>query len=274
MSAVWSWLHKKRADKVLQALGEQYGAENVKRLSPLMKAILNVQMVQGLLPADTEWTFDHAVVERLFLQAQKEETDESRTAGEDLHGGADPVAAARTGLGALSLSAISSALHPEPPAAPPDPEFLSEVVIGCRIWRLLDTAAGIHCQSLSASTRWPPRTPLKAECQIVSEHSGLVPSWGCACGLYAWRLDWRPPRGQVVSGEVTGLVGLWGRVIQHQDGWRGQYGYPLAFFAPPVPPGFPTGGVLATLAERYAVPLISEARDRWPAWLRRGEPRA
>lgn len=169
----------------------------------------------------------------------------------------------------LAIVAPEFAAERVPPE--PDPEFLSEVVIGRRVWRRLETAGGINLQSLSVSTCWPPRTPLQADCPVDGP---LVPGWGCACGLYAWRLDrrWQDLPLQITGlgvSDVVGLVGLWGRVIQHHDGWRGQYGYPLAFFAPPVPPGFPTGSAFETLAKRYAVPLISEARDRWPAWLRR-----
>ena len=50
---------------------------------------------------------------------------------------------------------------------------------------------------------------------------------------------------------LSGMVFLWGKMIEHEHGYRGQYGYPLGFIADSHP--------LATeYADLYGVPLLEK----------------
>lgn len=72
------------------------------------------------------------------------------------------------------------------------------------------------------------------------------PELQCSCGIYAWRsreaaehharsrftgrLMIYPSDTQFAPAPHTvfGQVSLWGRVLEHEDGWRGQYAYPYS----------------------------------------------
>lgn len=94
-------------------------------------------------------------------------------------------------------------------------------------------------------TRWEPRHPLRARCQ--KEPHG-APVWECTCGIYAAKEqsleelhDFAP---------VIGRVALWGKVIEHEQGVRGEYAYPLELFLSPI---F-NEDVARILEETYGVP--------------------
>jgi hypothetical protein len=69
---------------------------------------------------------------------------------------------------------------------------------------------------------WHPGRAMKARCPL--RLSGIVhssPQEGCTCGIYALKsllVRNRFP--------ICGEVYLWGKLIEHRDGWRAQYAYP------------------------------------------------
>jgi hypothetical protein len=109
---------------------------------------------------------------------------------------------------------------------------LAEPVVGWRLWSLARARDG--AARLSSATReveWPVRRALDASCRC-----GLAPAAGCGCGIHALRTpdglfrclgaDVAPP-----SPYVVGLVGLWGRVVECERGWRAEFAYPLRLYA-------------------------------------------
>lgn len=51
------------------------------------------------------------------------------------------------------------------------------------------------------------------------------------CGIYACEAP--PPSADLfLKGHifVAGLVALWGRIVEHESGWRGEFAYPRALF--------------------------------------------
>src|SRR5207237_8450730 len=78
---------------------------------------------------------------------------------------------------------------------------------------------------------WEPGREAVARC----EHHD-APASGCLCGFHAARdreaalpyLVGRDERGTV--DRVLGLVALYGRVIEHEHGWRAERAYPLSFW--------------------------------------------
>jgi hypothetical protein len=107
-----------------------------------------------------------------------------------------------------------------------------EPILGWRAWkidrgRLYSTVWG---------NLWPERTRLEARCGLGGRSSpgGLrgmhdAPSLQCECGIYALKAqeDALYLARQIMAPDVAaiGRVSLWGRVVETQRGYRGQYGY-------------------------------------------------
>ncbi len=120
----------------------------------------------------------------------------------------------------------------------PDPAtgsvLVGEPVVGWRTWNLSDDAFGprLWPAGSGGDLPWPPRRPVEARCTIprwlAKGGPHEPPGLRCRCGVYAARsLDvfgrerpaWPPPT-------VVGRASLWGRVVDHEQGWRGQFAYP------------------------------------------------
>ncbi|MFC5063760.1 hypothetical protein [Actinomycetospora atypica] len=104
---------------------------------------------------------------------------------------------------------------------------LAEPVAGWRIWNVLDGERGPQLVSPVRPLPWAHRSPTSATCR-----SGCTPcpSSECRCGLYASAGLGLLPNAQDGVGTVLGCVGLWGHVVEHSVGWRGEHGYPLVLF--------------------------------------------
>ena len=70
---------------------------------------------------------------------------------------------------------------------------------------------------------WPVRDPARAACRRPPRHH-IVPGFGCRCGLHATRAP--DPLRRTRDPAVLGTVALWGRVVEHEHGYRGEFGYP------------------------------------------------
>ena len=117
-----------------------------------------------------------------------------------------------------------------------------EPVLGWRCWRILpfNRLDGTGTFRLSAvgtlglPKTWEPRKPTAAVCSAYDTgHEAPWPSH--ECGLWAlnrreaaFRRMLRYMRMQhgKKAGWAFGQVSLWGRVIEHEKGWRSQYAYP------------------------------------------------
>ena len=76
---------------------------------------------------------------------------------------------------------------------------------------------------------WQPMEPSRARCNRYP-HSHRAPHEDCMCGFYAASSPERLRSAGVPLSNPTccviGSVALWGRVIEHRMGWRGEFGYP------------------------------------------------
>jgi hypothetical protein len=74
----------------------------------------------------------------------------------------------------------------------------------------------------AGSRAWRPREVAQATCRLAWSHE--APNVDCSCGLHATRdLDFlRRTRCPAVLGRVA----LWGRVIEHEHGYRARFAYP------------------------------------------------
>ena len=108
-----------------------------------------------------------------------------------------------------------------------------------RAWRVwlpsVDVDGSLMLCSLTEAgggARWAAGDPLRASCP-TGEHE--APRGECTCGIYAhksWASASHHARG--VAGAVVGEVQLWGRVIEHERGYRAQFARPCALWLPVV----------------------------------------
>jgi hypothetical protein len=101
-----------------------------------------------------------------------------------------------------------------------------EPVIGWRTWSIAWSAEGVCLTSPMQEYDWQRRQPNRARCR--SHFGRQLPNLGCGCGFYAVSHLQRLPVA-VASGFSIGAVGsvsMWGRVVEHTAGYRGQLAYP------------------------------------------------
>ncbi len=110
-----------------------------------------------------------------------------------------------------------------------------EPITGWRIWNLSeDRRRGplLHPAG-SGVDAWPPREPVRARCAGprllgLVHRPHIAPDLGCSCGVYAARSlgTFERPRPAYPPPPVVGTVSLWGRVVEHELGWRAASAYP------------------------------------------------
>ncbi|MBM3676824.1 MAG: hypothetical protein FJW96_02930 [Actinobacteria bacterium] len=112
---------------------------------------------------------------------------------------------------------------------------VDEPILGWRIWRI----AGSHLQAVVWGVIWEPQARFEARCEerpssfwpsLGAPEPHQAPGRSCDCGVYAFtcREDAELLAREKVDGDVIALgrVSLWGRVIEAERGFRGQYAYP------------------------------------------------
>lgn len=106
-------------------------------------------------------------------------------------------------------------------------DYISPVV-GYRVWTL--GAAGL--KSLCGE-RWRPGESLAARCRACTivgrpgpTHDHDAPRVDCTCGIYSAKKLGHLCGGGYEQYAVHGEVYLWGKVVEHEQGWRAQFAYP------------------------------------------------
>jgi hypothetical protein len=129
------------------------------------------------------------------------------------------------------------------------PDFF-EPITGYRVWNVHEN--GLLCGQ-AVNEPWPPYAPLIARCAgVASPHAHLdndgalrpAPVFHCECGVHALKsedaarerlIEERLRTAQALysmypKGRAFGAVKLWGRIIEHQLGYRAEYAYPAELF--------------------------------------------
>ena len=119
------------------------------------------------------------------------------------------------------------------------PDLLSSIT-GYRVWTWDSTGL----KSLSAK-RWHPGQALAARCRAstvvgtiaggtdVANDTHDAPEANCTCGIYAAKtFDHFRNAGYERYG-IHGEVYLWGKVVEHELGYRAQFAYPKNLVIPP-----------------------------------------
>jgi hypothetical protein len=109
-----------------------------------------------------------------------------------------------------------------PPAAT---GVLREPLVAWRAWTLTGRPDGSHLRLRPVAgprLPWPPMRPARAACKLVKVHRS--PELECSCGLHGTRGV--EPLRKTKNPTVLGTTALWGRVIEHELGYRAEYAYP------------------------------------------------
>lgn len=105
------------------------------------------------------------------------------------------------------------------------PSVVAEALTGWRTWRLRGSRDGSRVRLLPVvgdQRPWPPLRPARAACR--RRRHGRIPGATCSCGLYATHGPDLLRRTRDPA--VVGTVALWGRVLEHEHGYRAEWGYP------------------------------------------------
>jgi hypothetical protein len=100
-----------------------------------------------------------------------------------------------------------------------------EPVMAWRTWKLTGRRDGTNLKLRPVAGRakpWPVMRPTEAVCRLGRMHS--APNVDCTCGLHGTHEPDLLRRTK--SPAVLGRVALWGRVVEHDLGFRAQFGYP------------------------------------------------
>ena len=172
-----------------------------------------------------------------------------------------------------SMQSVYASGAPSPLALPLPRALVAGPTLAYRLWQVQRMPdVGLRLMSLSSNAWMHPGEPTAAVCTAhaystmldyetwKARHAEGAPSADCTCGWYAVKdrsclsSDGGPKRTI-----VGGVVALWGRVIEHEHGYRAQYAYPVRLWrqgpSAPLPPGFPVvpqlDDMLAQLAALY-----------------------
>ena len=102
---------------------------------------------------------------------------------------------------------------------------LVEPIYAWRTWTLIGSRDGswVRLAPIAGDGRpWPPQQPATSSCTRHRSH--LRPELGCTCGLHAVTDPQELRRARDPA--VLGSVALWGRVVQHEHGFRASLAYP------------------------------------------------
>lgn len=102
---------------------------------------------------------------------------------------------------------------------------MTEPVVAWRTWALSGSARGdglLLRPVISRGRPWVPQEVAEARCGRHRSHH--APEYDCRCGLHASHTFDILRR--MRSPAVLGRVALWGRVIEHDRGYRARFAYP------------------------------------------------
>jgi hypothetical protein len=149
-----------------------------------------------------------------------------------------------------------------------------EPVVGWRCWRILpferlDSSSTYRLCAVGTfgiPKLWQPRQANVAVCSAFkSDHEAPWP--GHECGIWAFdrREDafrrmvvWMQTQGRELAGWACGQVSLWGRVVEHEKGWRAQFAYPYT-----IEVEAHSASVAETIRDEYAIDVAWKGSATW-----------
>jgi hypothetical protein len=126
-------------------------------------------------------------------------------------------------------------------------ERSAEPVAAWRAWRLRRDGEGgkLRLQPAFRGSSWEPLQPVRAACARRRRHE--APKRRCTCGLYGFNDGSEVGIGGTRLA-VVGQVSMWGRVVEHDLGYRAEFAYPARMRL--------VCSVCLTMGERPATPVV------------------
>ncbi len=134
---------------------------------------------------------------------------------------------------------------------PAPDRIATDPIVGWRYW-LLDFNFDPPVLRSSFFTKefvWPSCRRFTATCVGYHPVAHPSPKLSCSCGIFACETKDQARKAarnriQLYNAQIPvwGEVSLWGRVLDHEEGWRGQHGYPLSLRLPQDLPPYPEKG--------------------------------
>jgi hypothetical protein len=146
------------------------------------------------------------------------------------------------------------------------PEFRDEALVGWRAWKIVGGARAIALSSIVYEEIWPHRRPLVSRCEGGGCLAARWPLLAHSCGIHAFKSrtealgfprSWEGVRFSAPrqpEAYVIGRVSLWGRVTEHERGYRAEYAYPYELVLSPSQASF-----RPLLGAAYAVDVTIDA---------------
>lgn len=149
-------------------------------------------------------------------------------------------------------------------------EEATEVIMAWRAWGAEDLGRVAVLRSITRRTLWPLGEPLRAE--DFGGHNGGIYAFKTDAGAlhygeevmqylhddglylqYLWPKESKPKK--TVRGIVYGRVAIWGKVIEHELGYRAEFAYPQSLIVPTTY-GDDPAGIARKLGNAYGVEAI------------------
>jgi len=130
-------------------------------------------------------------------------------------------------------------------------EKSSQPLIGWRGWDV--KRPGVLC---SPDDVWLPRQRMEACCRYPGRHPHeKSPAENCSCGIYAFRMASQLRTQFYDKQDIFAELWLWGKVVEHRDGFRAQFAYPAKFWIKPEQAA-EAKWPYQQMAYQYNVPLV------------------
>jgi hypothetical protein len=153
---------------------------------------------------------------------------------------------AAAGAAGASQAGADAGARTDPAGDPDRIALYAGTYTGWRSWGV-DSKGTL--QSATASEIWPAGAALEMRCTPAAH---TIPQADCSCGIYAFKTRQDLEGSEYAQMPVHGRVALWGRVIEHEHGYRAQRAYPAQLW---VAAHLPIG-VVDQLRTKYGVPIV------------------
>lgn len=107
----------------------------------------------------------------------------------------------------------------------------NEAIIAWRIWRVVANGNHAILRSCVTGEAWETGAPMYAKTTVIAHQ--------LYNGVHAYKMETRPDKyayslwaesnGDML---VHGKIALWGKVIEHEEGYRAEFAYPIHIFIP------------------------------------------
>lgn len=179
--------------------------------------------------------------------------------------------------GILLSQTVPKGQRPEDYGIFEKPKKGKDPLIGWRMWDLpmkgtYEGVSGWRLKAISHAHLWEPFQPMRGTCygkppEKITDHT--CPSWEHRCGVHAVKevfqvRKWGSPTVGNKSDyvRILGELDMWGRVLEYEEGFRAEWGYPRKLYLPSKLPDVfengPYGLTAETLAEELWMAYLTE----------------